>query len=345
MTGRHRCARRTPFPRRVTRRPPARRGLALLGALWLVLLIATVGTQFALAAQARRQLGLSAADRARDEAVLSGALAQFVARLETEERLARVARARSGAANDAGGAADAAWRDPWATLSAQFSDGLMVGDTPVDVSVLDLGTVRSVNLLGEVQLAALFAAVLRDALAGRALAQAILDWRDQDTLPRALGGEAAAYARADLLARPLNGSLRDLDDLRDVIGMTPERIDALRPYLTTVGGNPRVNLNAAPEPVLRTLPGVTEVLLRQILALRSGGRRIESVPALVAAAGASGPVGATLERQLSNTITLETRDVLVTFTTRAASPGPPARLWAVVHRLPDGQVRVSEQRW
>jgi type II secretory pathway component PulK len=322
----------------------ARTGVALLGALWLVLMIATVGTRFALAAQARRHLGLSAADRGRDDAVLSGALATVRARLETEERLARAARAQAGngAAN---GPADIAWRDPWATLETQLADGVTVGEQQVDVQVLDLGTVRNVNLLGEVQLATMFATVLRDLPTAQALAQAIADWRDQDTLPRALGGEASAYARAGLLVRPTNGSFRDVDDVRDVLGMTPETFDAVRPLLSTLGGNVRVNLNAAPEAVLRTLPGVTEVLLRQILALRTSGRRIESVPALITASGASGPAGAALERQLTSAVTVQTRDVLLTLTTRATSPGPAASMRAVVHRLDDGSVRVSEQRW
>lgn len=321
-----------------------RRGVALLGALWLVLMIATVGTRFALAAQARRQLGLSAADRARDDAVLSGALATVRARLETEARLARVARAQAGT-GAANGTADIAWRDPWATLAMQLADGVTVGEQQVDVEVLDLGTVRNVNLLGEVQLASMFATVLRDLPTAQALAQAIADWRDQDTLPRARGGEASAYARAGLLVRPTNGSFREVDDVRDVLGMTPEAFEAMRPLLATLGGNVRINLNAAPEAVLRTLPGVTEVLLRQILALRSSGRRVESVPALIAASGASGPAGAALERQLTSAVTVQTRDVLLTFTTRATSPGPAASMRAVVHRLDDGSVRVSEQRW
>jgi type II secretory pathway component PulK len=329
-------ARRAPAPRR------ARAGVALLGALWLVLMITAVGTRFALAAQARRQLGLDAADRARDEAALSGALATLRARLETEARLASVARARAGSAMATGAVG---WRDPWATLGAQFADGITVGDRLVDVRVLDLGTVRNVNLLGEASLAALFTSVLRDLPGSQALAQAIADWRDADTLARARGGEASAYARAGMLVRPGNGAFRDVDDLRDVLGMTPEAFEAVRPLLTTLGDNTPVNLNAAPEAVLRTLPGVTEVLLRQLLALRRGGRRVESVPALIAASGAAGPAGAALERELTGAVTVETRDVLVTLTTRGAAAGPAARLQAVVHRLADGTVRVSEQRW
>lgn len=304
-------------------------------------MIATVGTRFALTAREARQLGLGAADRARDEAALRGALVTLVARLETEARRGRLARAQAGA----GDMSAPAWRDPWASLGDQLADGLVVGDTPVAVDVIDLGTVRNVTMLGEVPLTALLATVLRDANTAQALAQAIIDWHDLDTLPRARGGEAAAYARAGLLARPTNGAFRTVDDLRDVLGMTPELFTQLRPLFVTVGANARVNLNAAPEAVLRTLPGVTEVVLRQILALRSGGRRVESVPALVAASGASGPAGTTLERQLVNATTLETRDVLVTLTVRADAPGPPARLQAVLQRFDDGSVRVSETRW
>lgn len=63
-----------------------RRGVALLAALWLVVMITTAGLQFATVARERRQLGLTSADGSRDRASLEGALAQLQARLEAEER-------------------------------------------------------------------------------------------------------------------------------------------------------------------------------------------------------------------------------------------------------------------
>lgn len=314
-----------------------RRGVALLGALWLVAMIASVSAQFAVSVRERRALGLVAADGARDHAVLTGALATLQAQLETELRVSpRLVRGAS------------LLIDPWRDLDARFADGLVVGDVPVSVRALDLGTVRNVNLASELELQLLIAAVLRDAQVARALAQAILDWRDADTLPRALGGEAEAYAAAGLLVMPSNAYVQSIDDLRHVIGMTAERLEALRPYLTTIGTVSRVNLNAAPEPVLRTLPGMTEALLAQILALRAGGRRIESVPALVAASGAA-PRGSAasdgVTRRLTELTTLEARDVLVELSVRDPFPGPPARLTAVLQRVDDGSVRVVERRW
>lgn len=314
-----------------------RRGVALLGALWLVAMIASVSAQFAVTVRERRALGLVAADGARDHAALAGALATLQARLEAELRT-NVRTVRSVPTTI----------DPWQTLDAQLASGLMVGNVEVTARALDLGTVRNLNLASEVELQALIAAVLRDAQTARVLAQAILDWRDQDTLPRAFGGEAEAYANAGLLLPPDNARFRAVDDLRHVIGMTPERLDALRPYLTTVGNVTRVNLNAAPEPLLRTLPGMTDALLAQILALRSGGRRIESVPALVTASGAA-PRGSAasdgLTRRLTELTTLEARDMLVELSVRDPFPGPPARLTAVVQRVDDGTVRVVERRW
>lgn len=314
-----------------------RRGVALLGALWLVAMIASVSAQFAVTVRERRALGLIAADGARDHAVLTGALATLQARLEAELRTnVRTARRVTTSL------------DTWHDLDAQLTDGLTVAGVEVTARAIDLGTVRNLNLASEVELQTLIAAVLRDAQVARALAQAILDWRDQDSLPRALGGEAEAYANAGLLIPPDNANFRTVDDLRHVIGMTPERLDALRPYLTTVGNVSRVNLNAAPEPLLRTLPGMTDALLAQILALRAGGRRIESVPALVTASGAA-PRGSAasdgLTRRLTELTTLEARDMLVELSVRDPFPGPPARLIAVMQRLDDGTVRLVERRW
>ena len=60
------------------------------------------------------------------------------------------------------------------------------------------------------------------------------------------------------------------------MGMTPEIYAEASPYLTTRGDG-QVNINTAPVPVLRALPGMTDATINMILQLRSQGRRIESV--------------------------------------------------------------------
>lgn len=322
-----------------------RRGVALLAALWLVVIIATAGLQFSLVARERRALGVTASDRTRDRAALAGALAHVQARLDgqrrpqTAERLAGLAP-RMGVVSDR-----------WSNLDAHFPDAIAVGETRVAVRGVDLGTVVNVNTASEQTLAVLFEAVLRDAEVATQLAQRILDWRDADTLARANGAEGVDYRRAQRTVLPTNGNVRTIGELAQVLGMTPDLLERLNPYLTTAGTASRVNINAAPEPVLRTIPGMTPPLLAAILALRSGGRRVESVPALLTAVrgAARGDAASGLYmsqvRDLTEAVTLETGEI--EFNLMVLDPGSiqPANLSATVVRHTDGTAVVRRMQW
>ena len=330
-----------------TRHPRGRRGVALLAALWLVVMITTAGLQFATVARERRQVGSTVADLGRDAAALEGALAEVQARLEWEAREAREARAVGGRPIRTARATRAA--DPWQNLEARFTAPIAIGDRDIAVRALDLGTVVNVNLAGETELASLFERVLVDGDAATRLAQSIADWRDDDDLSRPRGAEVEQYRRSDLPVRPANGPFRTLDELVDVQGMTPARLERLRPYLTADGAVRRVNVNAAPVVVLRTLPGMTEPLLTTIMALRERGRRVESIPALVSAVRGAGRAGTgerdALTRMLTESISLDTRDVALELTVRHPAGAVGTRLTALLHRDDDGTVWVGARRW
>ena len=76
-------------------------------------------------------------------------------------------------------------------------------------------------------------------------------------------------------------SFREVEELQNVMGMTPEIYALATPYLT-VRGSGAVNVNTAPVPVLRALPGMTDATLNRILQLRSQGRRISSIDEIFA---------------------------------------------------------------
>ena len=60
----------------------ARRGVALITALWLVVAIAVVALQFSVDARERRTLGIGAADRGVQRALAGGALKLVEAKLD-----------------------------------------------------------------------------------------------------------------------------------------------------------------------------------------------------------------------------------------------------------------------
>ena len=119
----------------------ARRGAALLAALWLVILVAGAGLQLATVSRERRALGLGAADRARATYALQGAMARVQAQLETRLRGA------PGRTRERGASALAT--DPWRDLPSDLASPIVQGDVSVDARFTDLGTVVNLNSASE----------------------------------------------------------------------------------------------------------------------------------------------------------------------------------------------------
>jgi type II secretory pathway component PulK len=102
------------------------------------------------------------------------------------------------------------------------------------------------------------------------LAQAILDWKDEDEIPRLNGGEREEYLEDEALVLPPNRDFVEIDELRHVRGMTPELYVRAAPHLTLIGDGD-INLNSAPEEVLLAVPGMDPAGATAILQLRDSG--------------------------------------------------------------------------
>jgi general secretion pathway protein K len=313
--------------------------VALLAALWLVVAIATVATQFALEARERRTLGLLAAERGVQRAAAQGALALIQAKLEYALRVAptgaNVAQLRAG--------------DPWMDVDSAYTGTFYVDSMPVEVVAHDLNEKLNVNLLTENDLRTFFSFVLNDYSKATQLAQTIMDWRDADSIPRPSGAERDAYLKAGMLALPANAPFREIDDLRDMMGMTPEIYAAVVPYLTTRGSG-AVNVNTAPVAVLRALPGMTDATINQILQQRSQGRRIDNLAQITGETRRNGrPLPgqlsqAQLQTALAGRIVYRTREVELTLTARVGPQAQPSRL-SVVLSNQGNNANVSFKEW
>lgn len=128
-----------------------------------------------------------------------------------------------------------------------------------------------------------------------ALVDAILDWRDADSLKRLRGAEDPEYLAAGLAYKPSNAFFLSVDELRLVFGMTPELFDKLSPHLTIYSRQGGINTQIATRDVLRALPGVTDAQVDEYLAKREAARAAKlPVPFFSQVAGFnSGPGGAT----------------------------------------------------
>lgn len=125
-------------------------------------------------------------------------------------------------------------------------------------SLEDPSVKLNLNLADRQALGAVLETVVRRSAAVDSLADALLDWRDPDAVPRPLGDESSGNR---------NGPFADVGELRYVRGFTDTLVARLRRLLTTRGTG-AINVNAAPPEVLAALPGVTAETTRLLMMQR-----------------------------------------------------------------------------
>jgi len=138
-----------------------------------------------------------------------------------------------------------------------------------DVTLDDPATKLNVNLADRDALVAVLAAV-SSGHSVDSLVDALLDWRDPDSVARPYGLETPANR---------NGPLADIAELRYVRGFDATLVQRLTPFLTTRGTGV-INVNAAPREVLATLPGMTAEAMLVLLGRRASGRPVQSADEL-----------------------------------------------------------------
>ena len=84
------------------------------------------------------------------------------------------------------------------------------------------------------------------------LADAVVDWIDNDDTPRVGSAESAFYLSRPFPYQAKNDFLDTVDELRLVRGVTPEVFEKLRPFVTVYSSG-KVNLNTAPKQVIMAL--------------------------------------------------------------------------------------------
>jgi general secretion pathway protein K len=318
-----------------------RRGVAMITAIWLVVAIAIVAASFSVDAHERRALGINASDRGMQRALAGGALKLVEAKLDYALRTIPTGRGNTSMLQSS---------DPWLGVDSLYSGTYDVDSQPVSVHATDMGTKLNINDLNEDELKTFFGFILNDYITADALAQSIMDWTDVDDIARLHGGEKDDYIKDGLLALPANGPFRDIEELRFVKGMTPDIYAQVSPYLTTLGAG-LVNLNSAPTPVLKVLPGMTDQMLSTILSLRSQGQRITSVAEIMGAVNRGRRLTGAQQAQQTAAATafsaraaVITNEVLLTIISRTGPQTQPTRLDAIVSRA-NGAVSISWQQW
>jgi type II secretory pathway component PulK len=226
-------------------KPSNRRGFALIAILWLLVAMAALGVD--------------------DTATMQDALATAQNRMNITraswhaEACGEVVRAvTDDALGDTLVAASAAWD----TLDLSLASAVTAMPGCI-VTARAAGDRLNVNEAGADALTAVFVASGVSEEVADSLTDAVLDWRDADSIPRPRGAEAEWYRNAGR-ATPPNRPFQDEAELHLVRGF--ETADSLIALLGVEPG--KIVLDRAPLPVIASLPGMTPEAVAHIAEMR-----------------------------------------------------------------------------
>jgi general secretion pathway protein K len=183
----------------------ASRGFALIIVLWTLVLIGFITSHILAAARIETKIAGNLVANAAAEAAAEGAVYQAIFGLLDPH-------------------SEASW-----TIGEPARE-LAIGDYRVTVQVRDEAARINPNLAPPLLLEALLQAAGADAVGARRLAAAIKEWIGASTISPETVLEA--YRAAGLDYGPPSEPMQTLDELRHVLGMTPEIYEAIRPHLS-----------------------------------------------------------------------------------------------------------------
>jgi len=155
---------------------------------------------------------------------------------------------------------------------------------PVRVEMRDESAKIDINTASDALLRGLFVSAGLDDEEANSLLDAVLDWRDADSLKRLHGAEEADYKAAGLSWRPANAPFQAIEELQLVFGMRPEVYRRIAPSITVFSRQAGVNPQLASRDVLLAIPGLAPEVVDDYIARREDARANgQPIPALAQA--------------------------------------------------------------
>ncbi|HKY19226.1 MAG TPA: hypothetical protein VJL82_09860 [Rhizomicrobium sp.] len=182
-------------------------GFALILVVWLLVLIAAIGTYLVAHGRTETAIAFNVRAAAGAEALADAGVARIVFN-QTDPKLAN------------------RWRLDGSAYRVTMPAGEII------VRLQDETRKINPNLASEGLLAALLEVRGLDRGSARRLGAAIADWVGPEGPPREGGAKLKQYRAAGRNYGPPNGALESLDELQLVLGMTPAILASVRPYLT-----------------------------------------------------------------------------------------------------------------
>ena len=223
-------------------------GVALILVLWISVLLTVIASSFITERRTQtlvvgNSISMARAAAAADAGIYRGVYEGF----------------RSDNAPDA-------WRHDGTPYDWSF-DGI-----PVRVEMRDESAKIDINTASDALLRGLLLSVgLNDEEAAQLL-DAILDWRDPDSLKRLHGAEEADYRAAGLSYGPANAPFQAIEELQLVLGMRPDIYRRIAPSITVYSRQPGVNAQLATREVLLAIPGLSAEVVDDFIARREQAR-------------------------------------------------------------------------
>ena len=212
------------------------KGFVLIVVIWGIALLLTIVTAFSRTVGTHIKVAGNKTVNAQVEAAADAGV---------HLALMQLARTASGERNG-----DLAIRGDGTQNRCRFTD-----DIVLSIEIEDEGGKVDLNAAPAPLLGALFEGFGAPADKARALAEAVLDFRDADDTARPFGAEARDYRAANLSWTPGNGKFLAIEELEQVYGMTQSLFEAVRPYVTVHSKRSGIDPSVASPSLLEALRG------------------------------------------------------------------------------------------
>ena len=230
------------------RRHQMQRGIALIIVLWILTLLMLIASSFIHAMRTEINIVGNSVTRAKLEAAANAGVQRAILEMTKPQQMP----------------------DRWNTLGVA-QDWNFNGQT-LRISILDESGKIDINVGNEALMRGLFRSQGATEDEAAILMEAILDWRDADSLKRPRGAEEAEYKAAGLSYKPANATFQSIEELRLVLGMTAALYQRIAPHITIYSRQGGINSQIASREVLRAVPGVTELQIDEYLKQRELAR-------------------------------------------------------------------------
>ena len=224
------------------------RGVALVIVVWASVLIAVIASSFIVERRTEQLIVRNSADLARAEAAANAGVMAAVLQLYR------------------GDTSPDRWMKDGNPHDWSF-DGI-----PVRVVIRDESAKIDINTANDSLLRGLFLSAGVPEEDAIALVDAVLDWRDPDSLKRPHGAEEDDYRAAGLPWKPANEPFQAIEELQMVLGIRPDLYRRIAPSITVFSRQAGINVHLATRDTLLALPGVTPQQVDEYIAQREAAR-------------------------------------------------------------------------